>query len=307
MTRPPCVMSNNLPRYPVYIPSKNRHDVCYTAAFFLRDGVDFRLVVEPSQSEKYISAFGKEQVLVLPEDGLKLLGSRLWIRQHSIDNGFDRHWQFDDNIRYVGRLNGGKRIICNANVAISALEDFTDRYENIGISGFNYRMFVHPTIQQAFFTNCHVYSASLVNNQMPYKWRLYYNDDTDLCLQVVTNNLCTVLFNAFFVDKMKTMTVKGGNTQDLYQKDGRLIMARTLEEVWPKYVTTKWRYGRPQHVVKDSWKCFKTPLRLKRDIDLSAMPKVDERGIQLKQLRDIKSDSLRAWAEGQISKTTSLD
>lgn len=298
-------MSDVQPQYPIYIPSKNRHDVCYTAQFFLRDGVDFKLVVEPSQSEKYINTFGKEQVLILPEDGLRLLGSRLWIRQHSIDNGFDRHWQFDDNIYWIGRLNHGNRIKCNANIGIKAIEDFTDRYENIGISGFNYEMFVPPATKNPIVINCHVYSASLINNQMPHKWRLYYNDDTDLCLQVVTNNLCTVLFNAFYVKKCRTMTVKGGNTEDLYQKDGRLIMARTLEEVWPDYVTTKWRFGRPQHVVKDSWRCFKTPLQLKTGVDLSAMPKVDERGIKLKQLRAAKTDRLKDWAEKQLSKEKS--
>lgn len=300
-------MNSPQPKYPVYIPSKNRHDVCYTAQFFLRDGVDFRLVVEPSQAEKYINAFGKELVLVLPQDGLKLLGARLWIRQHSESNGHERHWQFDDNITYIGRLNHGNRIKCNALLGIKAVEDFTDRYDNIGISGFNYEMFVVPTQKKPFVVNCHVYSASLINNAMPHTWRLYYNDDTDLCLQVVTNNLCTVLFNAFYVKKCTTMTVKGGNTLDLYQKDGRLIMARALEEVWPQYVTTKWRYGRPQHVIKDAWRCFKTPLRLKPSVDLSAMPKVDERGIKLVQIREPKNDRLKAWTDEYLHKKASPD
>jgi len=293
-------MNELRPKYPIYIPSKNRHDVCYTAQFFLRDGVDFRLVVEPSQSDKYINAFGKEQILVLPEDGLKLLGSRLWIRQHSLDNGFDRHWQFDDNIENIGRLNYGKRIPCNANIAICAVEDFTDRYKNVGLSGFNYRFFVPAETKKPFILNCRVYSASLINNRMPYKWRLYYNDDTDLCLQVVTNNLCTILFNAFYVRKCETMTVKGGNTQDLYQKDGRLIMARTLEEVWPEYVKTKWRFGRPQHVIKDSWRCFKTPLRLKPTVSLDVLPKVNNYGMALTAVREVKSDRLKQWAAGQM-------
>jgi len=300
-------MSKHCPRYPIYIPSKNRHDVCSMAQYFLKDGIDFKIVVEPGQAEKYITAFGKEQVLVLPEDGLKLLGSRLWIRQHSIDNGYERHWQFDDNIRSIGRFNAGQRLKCDSGAAICAIEDFTDRYENVGVSGFNYQMFLMAGIKAPFVLNCHVYSASLINNRMPYKWRLYYNDDTDLCLQILTNNLCTVLFNAFFVEKMATMTVKGGNTEDLYQKDGRLIMARTLEEVWPDYVKTKWRFGRPQHVVKDSWKCFKTPLRLKATVDLGSLPAVNNYGLKLTQVQDIKSDYLRRWYEGQISKETSPD
>ena len=64
------------------------------------------------------------------------------------------------------------------------------------------------------------------------------------------------------------MVVKGGNTDDLYQKDGRLLMARSLEEVWGNdIVETKWRFGRPQHVIKHKWKQFTHPLIRRTDID----------------------------------------
>jgi hypothetical protein len=102
---------------------------------------------------------------------------------------------------------------------------------------------------------------------MPYRWRLLYNDDTDLCLQVLSGGLCTVLFNAFLVQKLGTMVVPGGNTEDLYQNDGRLRMARALERVWPGVVTTDRRFQRPQHVVKDAWRKFDTPLVRRTDLD----------------------------------------
>lgn len=282
-------------KYPIYIPSKNRQDVCYTAKFFLKDGVDFKLVVEPSQLDAYRKVFDEKLILVLPSDGLKLLGSRLWIREHSIKNGFDRHWQFDDNIENIKRLHNGKRIECNGNTAIKVVEDFTDRYENIGISGFNYSMFVMNHTKKPFVLNCHVYSASLINNRMPYKWRLFYNDDTDLCLQVLTNGLCTVAFNAFNAKKKQTMTVKGGNTHDLYLDNGRLKMARVLEAIWPEWVTVKWRFGRPQHVVKNSWRDFKTALIRKKDIDFSQFKEVDNYGLELTQKTAIKSHSLQKF------------
>lgn len=296
-------MESNKPRYPIYIPSKNRHDVCYTAKFFLEDGVDFKIVVEPDQVENYEKIFGINQLLVLPENGMRLLGSRLWIREHSIQAGFDRHWQFDDNIVYIGRLHYGKRIRCNANIAIRVIEDFTDRYTNIGISGFNYYMFATNQTSKPYVTNCHVYSASLINNRMPHKWRLYYNDDTDLCLQVLTNGMCTVLFNAFLVQKLRTMVVKGGNTDDLYQKDGRLIMARTLEEVWPEWVETKWRFGRPQHVVKNSWRDFKQPLIRRTDIDWKKIEN-QKYDIPLKVVDEVKSPRLKQFLN-DYNKTTS--
>lgn len=284
------------PKYPVYIPSKNRADVCYTAQAFLNDGVDFRIVVEPSQQETYCKYFDPKIILVLPEDGLKLLGSRLWIREHALSNGFDRHWQFDDNIRGCRRLYKGKRIPCNSNLAMAMVEEFTDRYSNVGVSGMNYTMFVLNDNPKPFTVNTKVYSASLINNRMPHKWRLYYNDDTDLCLQVVTNGMCTIQFNAFMVDKIKTMVVKGGNTDDLYQKDGRLIMARALEEVWPGLVTTRWRFGRPQHVVRNSWKEFNHPLIRRTDIDWEAIEKKTF-NITLQVKQEVKSKELKTLLE----------
>jgi len=283
-----------LPRYPVYIPSKGRANFCFTAKFFIEDGIDFKIVVEPAEYDNYKKVFGSDILLLLPENNLKLLGSRLWIREHSIKNGFDCHWQFDDNIRWIYRRYQTKRIRCNAGIAIRACEDFTDRYTNIGISGMNYEMFAPDTGKMPpYQLNCHVYSASLISNRMPYKWRLYYNDDTDICLQVVTNNMCTVLFNAFLIKKMRTMTLKGGNTDDLYKADGRLKMARSLEAMWPEYVTTRYRYGRPQHVIKDSWRCFKTPLIRRPDLDWDNLPAVNNYGMTLKKMKEIKSVELQ--------------
>lgn len=257
-------------RYPIYIPSKNRADVCYTAKYLLQHGVPFKLVVEPSQVESYEKHFPSDIILMLPEDNLRLLGSRLWIRDHSIDNGFKRHWQFDDNIRNFMVLHKNKRIEVDPKFAISQVEEFTDRYTNIGVSGMNYAMFAQGGLAP-FTLNRRVYSASLINNVMPYKWRLLYNDDVDLCLQVLTGGLCTVLFNLFLVTKLRTMTVKGGNTSDLYQGDGRFVMARSIEEVWPQYCRTTWRFGRAQHHVTWGDKVFKQRLIRDQSLDWAAI------------------------------------
>jgi hypothetical protein len=81
------------------------------------------------------------------------------------------------------------------------------------------------------------------------------------------------------------MLVKGGNTDDLYQKDGRLLMARTIEEVYPQYCQTKIRYGRPQHVV--NWDAFKgLKLIRRKDINWEELEnKTNNYGLELKQLK----------------------
>jgi hypothetical protein len=259
-------------------------------------------VVEPDQITEYEKRFGINRLLILPENNMQLLGARLWIREHSIKQGHERHWQFDDNIRYFQRLNYGKRIWCDPNIAIKVVEDFTDRYTNIGISGFNYEMFaIDETTKKPFYQNVHVYSASLINNRMPYKWRLFYNDDTDLCLQVLHGGLCTVLFNAFTVGKIATMKVGGGNTHELYQGDGRLRMARTLEAIWPQYVQVKWRWNRPQHVI--NWKKhFRQPFIRRSDLDWS---KIKETAYDIKLIRkkEIRSKELIELYDNYKNKT----
>lgn len=286
-----------LPRYPVYVPSKGRAGACLTARFLTRDRCPFYLVVVPSEEEAYRREFPDAEILVLPGEDLRLLGTRLWIREHSEAAGHERHWQLDDNAQDIRRLYRGRRIRAAAGLALRTVEDFVDRYENVGVAGLNYQMFVTPQTRDPYFLNVHVYSCSLIWNRMPHTWRLLYNDDTDLCLQVLSGGLCTVLFNVFMFDKVPTMTVRGGNTDDLYQGDGRLRMARALEREWPGVVTTKRRFRRPQHVVKGSWKHFDTPLIRRPDVDFSALPPVDEYGAELRAIREVRSPGIAATLE----------
>jgi hypothetical protein len=258
-------------RYPIFVPSKGRAHAGHTAKFLLADGVPFRLVVEPSEAEAYRAALPAADLLVTPRDNMRLLGVRNWVRDRSIAEGHDRHWQLDDNMCRMHRNHKGLRFPCNSRIAFSAVEQFTDRYTNIGLSGMNYTMFATGPRVPPFRLNVHVYSCSLVNNRMPYKWRLYYNDDTDLCLQVLAGGLCTVQFNAFTVCKIVTMVVSGGNTDDLYGGDGRLTMSRTLEQRWPGIVTTTRKFGRPQHSVKAAWRGFDTPLIRRDDVDWGSL------------------------------------
>lgn len=277
-------------RYPIYILSKGRWKNCLTAKCLIRSNVPFHLVVETQEVELYAKTFGKERLLVLPPEatGKGAIPVRNWIWEHSVKNGDERHWQLDDNLINVFRYYKGNRVYCKAGVAFRVVEDFTDRYENIGISGMNYTMFC-VFEKKPFRLNCHVYSNLLLKNDMPYRFRGKTNADTDLCLQVLSSGkLCTIQVNAFLVDKMGTMKMKGGNTDNYKGDDGRLNMAKELQQRWPRVVSVDRRWSRPQHVIKKQWKRFDTPLVRRKDIDFSKLKKVDDYGLKLHQRRPIK-------------------
>ena len=289
-------MDTNKPQYPVYVISKGRFDCCLTAKFLIEDKTPFHLVVEPQEYEEYAKRFGKERIYVLPFSNLGLGGipARNWCWEHSKKNGAKRHWILDDNIHRVRRWYKKLRIPCDSGIAMKVIEDFTERYENIGISGMNYTMFGVPGGKgpPPFYLNCHIYSCLLIWNEMPYRWRGRYNEDTDLCLQVLSGNLCTVSMNSFLIEKVPTMTMKGGNSAELYKGDGRLKMARSLERVWPGVVSVDRRFKRPQHVVKNQWRGFDTKLIRRKDIDWASIPATNEYGMKLRQKDVIKSREL---------------
>jgi hypothetical protein len=259
-------------KYPIYIVSKGRYKMPYTANWFKEDGISFKIVVEPQEYEQYCESIGENYVLKLPFSNLGLgsYPARNFCWDHSKENGHERHWIFDDNIRRMRRLHKGKRQACNGLIGIKTHEDFIDRYTNIAISGFDYTFFVVNDTDKPFRYNTHVYSSLLIDNSLPFRWRLKYNEDVDLCLQVLHAGYCTVCFTAFIVDKIST-TVKlaGGNQDELYKGNDpkkKYLKARSLEEVWPQYVKTTYKFNRPHHSV--SWKKhFKQPLIRKKDID----------------------------------------
>jgi hypothetical protein len=273
-------------KYPIYIPSKSRYlsKDALTIRTLQHHQVPYYLVVEPQQYDEYASRWGEEGMLTLPWNNPgSVIPARNWIKEHAIANGYERHWQLDDNIRGFRRLYKGQRIPARPGLALRVVEDFTDRYKNIGISGMNYTMFGVGKLKP-FQLNHHVYSCCLINNALPHKWRGRYNEDADICLQVLADGWCTVLVNVFLVEKIATMKHAGGNTQELYGGDGRAKMARSLERMWPGVVTTGRRFHRPQHVIKDAWKRFDTPLILKEGIELQ--PEANEYGMRLAQTKD---------------------
>lgn len=285
------------PRYPVYIPSKGRADNPLTAQMFDEGGVPFRFAVEPNERDAYAKRWGAKRVLVLPENDRGLVYSRNWCRDHSVAEGHARHWQFDDDIKRLMRMMKATRIACAPGVALAVAEDFTDRYENVGLTSFNYWKLVPYSgpfgmaNYPPFLLNFRCYTCFLMLNSVDCRWRGRYNEDTDMTLQVIAEGLCTVLLNAFLIDTMATSSQSGGQT-DIYVADGRLQMARELERRWPGVVQVKRRFNRPQHVV--NWKRFTTPLKLKPGIDLSALPP-NEYGLTLDAVKEIESEPLKRF------------
>lgn len=255
---------------PVYIISKGRWKNLLTHRALLRHGIPHQVVIEPPEEDAYREANPDADLLILPFHDLGLGGipARNWVWDHAVAEGHDRHWILDDNIRNwhtYQQEHGHHRIEIDPRLALHGVENFTSRYDNIGIAGCDYTMFVTPGVfKKPFAVNRRVYSNLLIDHRLTYRWRGRYNEDTDLCLQVLSSgHWCTLIFYRWTVQKMATLRMSGGNTDTVYaEQNGRLQMARSLERQWPRLVETKRQYrvaNRAQHRVK-SWRFQQVPI-----------------------------------------------
>jgi hypothetical protein len=277
-------------KYPVYIISKGRAEVGTTRKAFESMGMSYKIVIEPQEYSAYSEHINPDNILVLPFSNLGQgsIPARNWVMEHSISIGAERHWIFDDNISRFCRLNKNRRIPVADGTIFRCMEDFTDRYENIALSGPNYRFFApERSVKEPYILNWRVYSMILINNKIDHRWRGRYNEDTDLSLRLLKDGWCTIVFNAFLGDKLGTMIMKGGNTDHVYvDEDKRKKFAESLRDQHPDVVKVIWRFDRWHHDV--NYKPFKNNKLIKKKGLI--IPKcVNNYGMKLKRIGELKN------------------
>lgn len=240
-----------MPRHPIFIISKGRHDTRYTAKALDEMGVFYRVAVEEHEYDLYNQYIPKEQLIRLPwsNHGKGSGPARNYCWEIAIEEGYDRHHLMDCNIYGFWRFHNNRKVKCKTPAMFRAMEDFVDRYENVALAGPQYTYFCpHDSDYKPVQLNSRLMSCILIKNDLPFRWRCRYNEDVDLSLNALKAGYTTMLFYNFLQDKAPTGTVKGGNTQELYGS-GTYDKSKMLAMIHPDVVRMVHRYGRDHHHV----------------------------------------------------------
>jgi hypothetical protein len=269
------------PKYPIYIVSKGRWKSRLTSRALEEMNVPYYIIVEKAEYNEYAAVIDPQKILVTPErynqeydpfwdDDDPRIGpgaARNFAWEHSIQQGYDWHWVLDDNLDAFHRMNRNIKAEVTSGTIFRCMEDFVMRYDNIAIAGPNYYNFAKT--QDAlppYVKNTRIYSCLFIRNDIPYRWRGRYNEDTDLSLRVLKDGWATLQFNAFLQGKVTTQRMKGGNHQQFYAKDGTYLKSKMVADMHPDVAKVVWRFSRWHHHV--DYKPFKKNPLNKKSIEV---------------------------------------
>ena len=282
-------------KYPVCIPSKGRYDCQKTGHALDRLGVTYKFFVEETEYDLYCEHLGENKVIKMPfhDLGQGSIPARNYIWEWAKERGHQKHWTLDDNIQGFTRLNNNRRLCVYGGGFFKAMEDFTDRYENIAMAGPHHLGFVkdrEPSSGKPYSLNTRVYSCILLDTGLSHRWRGRYNEDTDLSLRLLKDGYCTMLFYSCLMNKCATVGVrnatpmKGGNTGNVYNTgDHRKAFAESLKEQHPDCVDVTWKFNRWHHQV-DYSRFKKNQLIMK--LGVTKIPVDNNYGMELKKKHD---------------------
>jgi hypothetical protein len=281
------------PQFPIYIISKGRYKRRPTANMLEKMGIKYFIVVEDFEVDLYEKEV-KGTVLPLPKKYLDNYdtfwskdndnrcgpgAARNYCWDHSISGGYKWHWVLDDNIQSLERYNKNKKIACLSGTPFAIMEHFALRYNNLAICGPAYSIFCPSSdARPPLIFNTRIYSFLLIRNDIKYRWRGRYNEDTDLCLRVLKDGWCTVEFRCFLQGKRATQTMAGGNNDEFYKNEGTMNKSKMLYDMHPDVTTVTKKFNRWHHHV--DYRRFKFNKLIKKPIEL--MDGVNNYGMVLK-------------------------
>lgn len=302
------------PRYPIYIISRGRA--------WMKDGtsgtlsglhIKHYIVVEPQEVEEYKRELGNEYCEIIPFDMNYLdtyyrgenFGNdditgpgpkRNFVWDHSTKMGYKWHWVMDDNAYYMKARVWNFRYYGKCANYMCAIEDYVDMFENVGQAGMDYAFFYPDYIKDVpYIKNTRVYSFVLNRNDItdkqgnPYRWRLRYNEDTDLSLRILKDGWVTLDFRTQTWQKANTQTCRGGNMAEIYAREGTYAKSMILVHEHPDVARLVKKYDRWHHYV--DYGVFKQDLKLKEEYKdgFKNLPLMNDYGTCLIDVGDCES------------------
>lgn len=224
-------------KYHIYIPSHNRSDYCKSAEACVECGLDFTIVIEPSQYKAYRKNFSKDNLFVLERDGKGIAYKRNKIIELAKSRKQKSHWQIDDKVGKFYRRNKENKIVeVPISKLVTRLENIYDSYRGLAVIGPGITAFARK-FNNPFTYSTFPYSCWLQRTRDMPKFRGETLDDVDYALQLLTAGECVLRSNVYLRNTCTSGKVKGGNSvTNQASRDAMNDKVAKVVEYFPEYL-----------------------------------------------------------------------
>jgi len=262
-------------QYPICIVSKDRHDTCTTHKLLEYEGVKWFYMVEPQDYKSYVDRFGENKVVNIEQNDKGIYYVRNYCIEWSKKNGFDRHWQVDDDLRSLhyrpmNNLKGtrNRTRIENPTKMLSYIEGISNKCVNYGAGCLTHDGFAFSK-KNDIDVNKMIYCFQLINNLIKARYQPKTSEDVDFSVRILKEGFVTMVFNKYSFCTPSSGTLKGGcNSSVDYQKtgniDGRKLRNLKLCQTYPQWFVEYTKKGQSEIKPSKIWKSFSQKPMIKK-------------------------------------------
>lgn len=214
--------------YPICIVSyKRANEYGRTHKYLTKCKIKHYLFVEPDEYDAYEKWYDKSYCWLIKGENFSKqnMGSTpmrnfildYW-NESQADQGQDRVWILDDNIKYYKRLYQGVKNEIYSVEIFKSLEKYITNYENVGLVSHNF----NPKVNEGDMRTCIVkngkcFSSMLVKCDPEIRFRYKHQEDHLISMEYIEKGYCNLCFNNVVYDKNTSGMDKGGNREGIYK------------------------------------------------------------------------------------------
>lgn len=217
-------------QYPISILSYGRYNENKTSKYLVECKIKHYIFVEECEYDLYMNNYynklnEEDKYLVNIINTHKdfhlynLGGSpvRNYILDYWLNEGYDRVWMLDDNIKYYNRYNKGVKNKIYSDLIFSSIENYINEYDNVGICSHNLNGFITTgNSRSVIVLNEKHYSSLLLLTDKQFRFKHKYNEDVLISIDYIISGKINFCFNHILFEKNTSGKDTGGNTNTIY-------------------------------------------------------------------------------------------
>ena len=217
-------------KYPICILSYKRSNECgFSHMCLTKLKIRHYLFIEIQEKEAYEKWFDPTYCeLVISnrnfsiEDKMGSTPMRNFIIEWGKKWFFDKVWMLDDNIKNYVRFYQGDKNNIECNEIFTSIEDYVDRYNNVGVVSHNFAPFItEGDCRTCIVKNGKCYSSMLVPTNNDIRFRYKHQEDNLISIEYICKGYTTLCFNHIQYSKDTSGKNKGGNKEGIYKVEGK--------------------------------------------------------------------------------------